>query len=435
MMFSRFIVVILCVFFAAVSPRVSADPLDISAIDARLERLMDEPGMVGLAVAIVEGGELVHVKGYGETLAGSGDAVTDETVFRWASLSKSVAATMVVKLVDEGRLSLDQPASDYSKSLRLPGGGEKKATVQNLLSHQLGIIRNAYDNRLEGGGDPAVIRASLASLPLQCEIGTCHGYQNVAFDTASEIVQTLSGQGYAKAVQHNLFSPLGMYSANMSKSGLQNSLRWARPHNRRGYNVYRTMRESYFRVPAAGGVNSNIKDLGLWLRAQMGHDDSVLSASMRSAMHHGYVNTPREARRIRQYFPRMSDAQYGLGWRIYDYAGRKVVGHRGAVNGYRAMILFDPELKVGVAALWNSGSNQAVGLQMEVMDMAYGLPAQDWLYLGDGPDLAAMRARRPSKLIAAIDAPTPRLSPERIDSSLPVTHGQPLFMLSSCYAF
>ena len=199
--------------------------------------------------------------------------------------------------------------------------------------------------------------------------------------------------------------------------------------------MYRTMRESYFRVPAAGGVNSNIKDLGLWLRAQMGNDESVISASMRSAMHQGYVNTPREARRIRQYFPRMSDAQYGLGWRIYDYAGRKVVGHRGAVNGYRAMILFDPELKVGVAALWNSGSNQAVGLQMEVMDMAYGLPAQDWLYLGDGPDLAAMRARRPSKRIAAIDVPTPRLSPERIDSSLPDNHGQPLFMLSSCYAF
>ena len=435
MMFSRFIMVMFCAIFVALPQSAYADPLDISAIDARLERLMDEPGMVGLAVAIVEGGELVHVKGYGETLAGSGDAVTEETVFRWASLSKSVAASMIVKLVDEGRLSLEQPASNYSKSLRLPGGGEKKATVQNLLSHQLGIIRNAYDNRLEGGGDPTVIRGALASLPLQCEIGTCHGYQNVAFDTASEIVQTLSGQGYEKAVQQNLFSPLGIYSASMSKSGLQNSLRWARPHNRNGYNVYRTMRESYFRVPAAGGVNSNIKDLGLWLRAQMGNDESVISASMRSAMHKGYVNTPREARRSRQYFPRFSDAQYGLGWRIYDYAGRKVVGHRGAVNGYRALILFDPELNVGVAALWNSGSNQPVGLQMEVMDMAYGFTAQDWLYLGDGPDLAAVRARRLSKRIAAADAPTPRLSPERIDSSLPVSHGQPLFMLSNCFAY
>ena len=71
----------------------------------------------------------------------------------------------------------------------------------------------------------------------------------------------------------------------------------------------------------------------------------------------------------------------GMGWRSYDYAGHHIVGHRGGVAGYRSLILFDPQRKSGVVALWNSNTSQPGGLEFEVMDMLYHLPFRDWMEL------------------------------------------------------
>ena len=89
------------------------------------------------------------------------------------------------------------------------------------------------------------------------------------------------------------------------------------------------------------------------------------------------------------YLERLHDPMYGLGWRSYDYAGHHIVGHRGGVNGYRSLILFDPQLKSGVVALWNSNTNQPGGLEFEVLDMLYHLPFRDWMELDRGPAGAA----------------------------------------------
>ena len=86
--------------------------------------MIANPTMVGMAVGIVEGGRITFLRGYGETLAGSGDKVTPETVFRWASVSKGVAATMAGKLVEQGKLDFVAPIARYSRSLKLPGGNE-----------------------------------------------------------------------------------------------------------------------------------------------------------------------------------------------------------------------------------------------------------------------------------------------------------------------
>ena len=408
--------------------------IDVDAIAARLTTLMDDPSMVGLAVVIVEDGKIVHVKGYGETLAGTGDKVTTETVFRWASLSKGVASTLAAKLDEDGIMPLNAPVSQYVTSLDLPEDGEDRATIADVLSHRLGIVRNAYDNILERGKDPAEIRGRMSGLGIECPVGTCHAYQNVAFDSVAEMVKSSTGEEYSTASERQLFKPLGMTSVSLTLDGLLNAPRFARPHNRLGVNVYRKQRDHYYRVAAAGGVNSNIKDLGLWMQAQMGMMPDVVSIDVRARMHEPVVGTTREANKVRRYYPRMLDASYGLGWRIYDYDGHKVVGHRGAVNGYRAMIMFDPARKSGVAALWNSGSNQPVGLQLEVMDAVYGLPTQDWMYLKDGPDLKAIRAAT-LKAAEPINAPIPRLAPYVVADSFPADHGQPFYTLSACFGF
>ena len=359
--------------------------VDYALLDQRLQQLMTKPQMVGLAVGIVENGRITFLRGYGETLAKSGDPVTPETVFRWASVSKGVAATMVAKLAEQGKVDLKAPVGNYAPNLKLPLGNEYRASVGDLLSHRLGIYRNAYDNKLEEGQDPRFLRATLAQLSQTCPPGTCWSYQNVAYDASSDMVSQLTQMPYEQAVKAYLFNPIGMTSASVSLAGLESNRSWARPHStgKRPLPIV----DTYYKVPAAGGVNSNIKDMALWMLAQMGEMPDVLDDHLLNTIQAPYVKTPTERRRLRKFLERVGTAWYGYGWRSYDYSGHRIVGHRGGINGYRSLILFDPQKKSGVVALWNSNTNQPGGLEFEVMDMIYHLPFRDWLELNSGPGL------------------------------------------------
>jgi beta-lactamase class C len=368
---------------------------DYGRLDRRLQALMRNDRMIGLAVGVVENGEIRFLKGYGETVAGSGEAVTTDTVFRWASLSKGVAGDMVALLADQGKLSLYEPVGKYSTSLRLPAGNEQKATVADLLSHRLGLFSHANDSKLEDGMDPRFLRSNLAQLNSICSPGSCWAYQNVAYDAATEIVEKVTGKSYAEAVRERLFGPLGMTSASMTREGLVTARRWARPHVGGKKSKPVEVVEPYYRVPAAGGVNSTIKDLAIWMQAQMGLEANVLSPRVLESVQVARVSTPGELGRMRKFRERVRTAAYGLGWRIYDYSGHRVVAHRGGVRGYRSLIMFDPVLKSGVVALWNGSSGQPWGLEFEVMDMFYKLEPRDWLALEEKP--AAAAPARPSE--------------------------------------
>lgn len=377
----------------AVMRRGGPSVIDYARLDSRLQRVATTPGMVGMAVAIVENGELRFVKGYGITQYGTQEPVTTRTVFRWASLSKGVAATTVAALAADGKISLNAPISRYSTSLKLPGGAENRLTVTDLLSQRLGIVRNAYDGKLEAGQDPRVLRTQLASVPMQCAAGGCYSYQNIAYDAASEMVERVTGRRYEDVVRERIFLPLGMTSASISRQGLQSAPSWARSHV--GTRVMPVV-DSYYRVPAAGGVNSSIIDMGRWMQAQMGAASGVVSPGLLKTIHAPLTVTGRprgfgiEDRAI-------SGVTYGMGFREYAYAGHQLVGHRGAVRGYRSLMVFDPVQRTGVAILWNSQSTKPVGLQLEVLDMLYGLPRRDWLKLdlpgtGNGRTLVSATA-------------------------------------------
>jgi beta-lactamase class C len=125
--------------------------------------------------------------------------------------------------------------------------------------------------------------------------------------------------------------------------------------------------------------------MALWMEAQMGEMPDVIDTKVLNTIHAPYVVTPGERGRLRKFLERLGTAWYGYGWRSYDYAGHHIIGHRGGIKGYRSLILFDPEKKSGVVALWNSDTWQPGGLEFEVMDMIYHLPFRDWLELNTKP--------------------------------------------------
>ena len=360
---------------AAPERDVRPSKVDYGRLQQRIASLMQDRDMVGLAIGTVEHGRVRFLRGFGTTVAGSNEAVTPDTVFRWASLSKSVASALVVGLAADGKLSLDAPLSTMRTTLTLPGDA-RRVTVADVLSHRVGLARNAWDERLEAGEDPKQLRATLGTLAPFCAPGTCYSYQNIAYDTASEIVERVAGQGYASVAQARLFGPLGMTSASIGSAGLEHAARWARPHHKGRVPV--VVQQAYYRVPAAGGVNSSIRDLTRWMLAQMGRTPRVLSAEMLDTMHRPRVRTPPHGRRGAM-DRALKDASYGLGWRSLNYSGHALVGHRGAVDGYGSLILFDPAEQSGIVMLWNSNQSKAARLQLEFFDMLYGLPRTDWL--------------------------------------------------------
>src|SRR3569832_1484743 len=256
---------------------------------------------------------------------------------------------MVAKLAEQGKIDLGAPVVNYAPDLKLPAGNEYRATVGDLLSHRLGLYRNAFDNKLEEGQDPSFLRTQLATLTPVCAPGTCWDYQNVAYDASSEMVSRIMHMPYEQAVKRPLFDPLGLTCGSVSMEWLESNRSWARPHSagRRPW----PMVDTYYKVPGAAGINSNIKDMSLWMLAQMGEMPDVLDGKVLNTIHAPYVVTPGERSRLRKFLERVGTAWYGYGWRSYDYAGHRIIGHRGGIRGYRSFILFDPEKKSGVVAL------------------------------------------------------------------------------------
>ena len=356
-----------------------AQSIDYPALDRRIKIMMENPEMVGLSVAIVEGDEIKFAKGYGETVKGSGQEVDADTVFRWASISKSVAASLIYDLSEQDALSINDPIHPYAPSLKLPPAS-RPTKIGDVLSHRLGITRNAHDKRIEADWTGANVRRSLAALPRECEPGTCHAYQNAAFDSLSEVVEGVTQLPYKAVVNEQIFKPLNMTTASVTREGLVRSKNWARPHRENGV-PYDDVLPTYYRIPAAAGINSSVKDLAKWMSVNFdGH--GFLSDKQRTDMQTPYVDTPREKRFINQYFYGLDDPHYGLGWRIYKHGDRNLVGHRGGVAGYRTLVFFDPERRAGIAVMWNTSHTRPVALQLEFLDQLYGLERKDWLQLG-----------------------------------------------------
>jgi beta-lactamase class C len=385
--------------------------VDYARLDERLQRLMRDRQMVGLAVGIVEGGEIRFLKGYGVTQAGGTELVTPSTVFRWASLSKGVAADMVVRLVADGQLALTDPIARWATSVRLPGGTENQVTVADILAHTSGLFAHAEDPRLEEGMDPHVLRSSMAILHNICAPGSCHAYQNVLYDASSEVVERVTGKPYGQVLRERFFGPLGMTTASATRAELMASRSWARGHVGGNPQTFE-ISDSYYRVPAAGGINGSIQDLSIWMLANMGLAPDVLTPAMLQQIQTARINTPGENRRRARFSERTASTQYALGWRVLDYAGHRVIGHHGGVKGYRSMILFDPALKSGVVVLWNSASSRPNGIEYEVMDMVYHLPFRDWLHLDSAPDQARAEPAENEEGTAPRERDSPREEPQ-----------------------
>ncbi|HTA63867.1 MAG TPA: serine hydrolase domain-containing protein [Xanthomonadaceae bacterium] len=376
---------------------------DARAMDAMAQEVVDRAHIPGMAMAIVQDGKVLVMKGYGVTEMYGKEPVTTDTVFRLASLSKGFAATLAALLVQDGMLGWDMRVADHLPMFQLPQDTQM-LTVRDILSQRAGLTRNTYDRDLEADVPFETLVQKLVEAPMACAPGACYAYQNVSFSLIGDVVFAVTGDFYTHQVEERIFHPLGMYDSSYGRDALEASPSWARPHVHGGGGwVAIRPREAYYRIPPAAGVNTSIHDMTMWLLAQMGHRPDVLSPAVLADIHTPLVPTVDQLHGAPWRRERLTDAQYATGWRIFTYAGHTLVFHGGAVQGYRTMIGFLPDKDIGLVVLWNSESAVPSGLMPMVMDRALGLPQQDWI----GLDEVGRAPAAPSRRVAARDGYKP----------------------------
>ncbi len=383
---------------AGVQVRVATTKVDVHAIStdikpvvADLDRWIDHiesaNQVSGLAIAVVQGDQVVHERVVGYADAGSSEKIEAGTVFRLASLSKAFATTLSGLMVEDGRLHWDTKVTSVLPTFALADlESSNKLTVADILSHRVGLPHNTYDSLLEQNEPYPLLVERLDEVPIACPVGECYAYQNVAFSLIGDITYALTGSFFYHEVGKRIFHPLGMETASYGRDELEHSEHWARPHRRLGKRWVAYMpNEIYYRMPPAAGVNASLNDMEQWLIAQMGGRPDVLSPELLQTLQTPLVETPRDLRSTPWRRGRLLDAQYALGWRVYEYAGERLVFHAGAVQGYRAMIGFLPKRKIGMIMLWNCESAAPAGLMPMLFDRYLGLPSVDWAGIGPTP--------------------------------------------------
>ncbi|HTE46777.1 MAG TPA: serine hydrolase domain-containing protein [Gemmatimonadaceae bacterium] len=354
--------------------------------DHWLDGMETSSDVSGLAVAIVKDDKVLLERGIGYADWATREPVSANTAFRLASLSKAFATAMAAILVQDGVMSWDTKIAGVLPTFTLADvASSQKLTVRDILSHRVGLPHNTYDRLLEQDEPYEVLVDRLKEVPMACAVGECYGYQNIAFSLIGDVTYAVTGDFFYHQVEKQIFHPLGMDTATYGRDALEGTKSWARPHRRAGHGWAPFVpNESYYHVPPAAGVNASIRDMEQWLIAQMGERPNVLSPAVLDELHTPLVTTDRDMVSTPWRRGRLLNAQYALGWRVYDYAGQTLIFHAGAVQGYRAMIAFLPKYRFGAVMLWNCESSAPSGLMPMLIDRYLGLPEVNWAGVDSG---------------------------------------------------
>jgi beta-lactamase class C len=358
----------LLIFFslAQVAPALGAD-FSTSFETQFVRPLIDDTP--GAALVVVENGRVVLEKVYGVKADGKSQPVTKQTLFRIASLSKTIASAAASRLVEDTSVSWNTPLKSNLANLKFkePRFGAE-ISLEHLMSQSTGLMPHAYTNLIEENMSFRRIVDRLDRVDFVCRPGSCYGYQNVAFSLLADLVKVETSLDYATYVDQQLFTPLSMDRASFGHSEFVDDVDHATPHvwNGKRWRAVRTT-SHYYKVPPAAGVNASIVDMRNWLLAQLGQQPEVLSRQMLDAMQRGVIRTSRYQAHY-PYRKMLGKVYYGLGWRVFDYGDKSgFVHHGGYIKGMVSTMVFHPESQTGFVLLTNS---EPRGVNELVLDFA-----------------------------------------------------------------
>lgn len=293
----------------------------IDSTDIIVNRMMKEQKIVGLSLAVIQNGQPVVNKGYGMANAELNVPVTSETVIRLGSVSKQFFTTAIMKLMEEGRLSIDDSVRKYFPDAPETWGPIK---IKNLMSHTSGLQREgpAYNNS-KIQPDLAVIQSAY-KLPLNFKTGEKYQYCNLAYFMLAEIIKQVSGMPWQDYIHERLFVPAGMNNTYLTDFYL------IIPNRAMGYmHQHDTLvnATAMYAIRPSGGFLSTSSDMIKWEKT-ISEKKIILAKENWEKLWQPFIKTSDKPD---------SKSYYGFGWMIDEYNGHKTIAHGGSNIGFRSV--------------------------------------------------------------------------------------------------
>ncbi len=380
----------------------AADP----AVDAAFDDTMARYRLPGLAVGIVENGEVVYTRTAGELVAGDGQGIDSQTLFKIASNTKAMTTATLARLVDAGKLQWTDPVAKHLPEFRMhdPWVG-REMQVRDLLIHNSGLRAGAGDLMLWPEPNTftrADIIGGLAHLKPQHSFRSRYDYDNLMYIVAGEVAAAAGDAPYEALVRREVFEPLGMKRCQVGEWRPDEVGNVAQPHMRQdGGNVPVRSDGSVIRsttMEAAGGIRCSLDDMLAWVRtwlAPRGPAKDWLSPAQRAAVWTPQMTMP-VSKRMREW-DNSHFAAYGYGWRLADVDGAFKVAHTGTLMGMYSAVTMLPDKGVGFVILINGEGDEARTVLTEVLVKHYTRRDPSLTVAHYAGLIAAEEAMRPSE--------------------------------------
>jgi CubicO group peptidase (beta-lactamase class C family) len=448
---ARLSLLLLALLLVASPTNAQSDPLE--GLDALIRQSFPEWGVPGLAIAVVKDDEVVFLNGYGVRELGSDATVDEHTVFALSSNTKAFTATAVGILVDEGKLSWDDPVIEHLPWFRLHDPWvTRMTTLRDLLSHRLASeTEGGWVGYLAsfGRGEDGLNRLGYLE-PDYGDFRSRFQYCNDCYSILGEVVEAVSGMTWKNFLKARVLVPLGMTSSTADLEELWEAgdfdpcFSSDSPSRAVGYEDARVenivmphwrsadgeLHPTRWRDCShedngdpSGGLTASATDVAKWLRLQLGQGiyegKRVLSPSVVEEMHTGQIilPTPWYAELLGPGFGHFWS--YGFGWWLTDYHGRRLSIHFGGNTGFSSFVALVPDENLGVGVVMNrEGTSLDWVLSFGVLDAYLGVRDQDWIrgkFLraeANGKRRPALRQERGRELQAGrVQGTTPSLPP------------------------
>lgn len=347
----------------------------------------------GLAIGVTKGNRIVYLKTFGYADIEKKEQVNLNTKFHIASLSKPFVAFATLKLVEEGKIELDDHIDKYLPELNDADNRFGEVTIRQILTHSSGIPRHIS---VEDWQNPVVDKnalernlTQLLDFELDFEPGSKYSYSNAGFDILGLIISRASGTSFFDFVQQEVLLPSGMTQSTYIKPIDSLPSNWANSHS---YGLKTQVLVPYpynLKVAPSAGLKSTILDMCNWGMLHLGkgsiNGQEVLDMQLFETMVSPQFKTP-------------WDEKIGLSWYLQKYLDRPIILHTGDSHGFESMIYIYPEEDISIVILANRSYSRTGRMVNAVSEVLFeeqpksyqvsGIYKYAVAYLDHGPNVA-----------------------------------------------
>lgn len=343
----------------------------LEKLEAQLEKSRVSLHIPGMAMAVVKDDALIWARGFGVADMERGTPVTPETLFAIGSSTKAFTATLIGMLVDEGKMSWDDPITRFLPELTLRIDAEDdtaEVTVRDLLCHRTGFTRMSMLFAGGGASRDAILRTAVKAKPFSGFRERFH-YNNVMYLAAGQAMGRAADSDWDALMRDRIFLPLNMDNTNTSVPDLigHEKLSLGYQWEEEGATLRRLDMRVLKNIAPAGAVNSNVLDMANWIRFLLNRG---------SFDGRRLISETQLEETWAQQIEMGAGRGYGLGWMLAEWNGQPVIEHGGNIDGFGAQVGLLPESNLGFVLLTNVTSTP---LQQMSLNMVWEAILGEWV--------------------------------------------------------